>query len=1337
MVTKSLGSLARRLTAPPDSLAPAQAQPARALLAVAWLLIVLVPAGVLLSIWLSPESAAWLAVVAAIVLAIWAAILGLVKRGHVSVASHAMVLGLWLVATLQAWLGGGLYTAAYAGYLPLVVLAGTFLGGRAMAGVAAASILAGAAMLTLDALGWMPAARYEATAAIYWIVVSIYTIVMAGVIFYNKWVARQALAEAQAELAERARAEQSLSESERRFAALFEYGPVPNSLVRLSDNHILDVNLAWQELWGIARTEAVGKTALELGLWLNPDDRVSMMERLHARRQVTDFAAVLRSQARGERHILLSVRLLTVNGDECMILQLVDVTERRELESRLREANERFDQIASNVPEVFWMYDIRLRRPVYVSPAFERIWGWSDPGLERFAQRFAESIFPEDRTAVRATLERRDQGQPTEAEYRIVRPDGAVRWVSERSVPVCDDSGSLLQTVGIITDVTERRHADALQGAIYRIVMAAQTAESLAALYPAVHREVAQVMTADSFYIALYDEGSDLVEIPYWVDKIDAEPAPFHPAGTLTGYVLRTQRPLLYRGDVAEVDAALVGTMPKVWLGAPLMVDGRVFGVIATWDYTDAGAYTERDRLVWEFVSSQVAASISRKQAEIALRESEEKYRSLLASLDNMIASIDRAGRILYLNDTAARFLGDAPAASVIGRTMHDVFPAPVAERQMDVVRHVIREAQPLLVPEMLSTVVSGDRWFRVSAMPVHDHTGQVVYALINGTDIHDLKMGEVALRRQLDIQQVVATIAQQFVGLDGQNRNRVIREMLARLGTQCEVDRCYLVLFDEARDEVTYGHEWCADGIAPSLAFGQRIAVAARSPLSPPLLQGEVVNVARVADLPADTPELAYISADGILSFLLLPLTSKAGTLGIIGFSNVRTERLWQEWEINLLTIVGRIVADGLEHLQREQEVVELNQSLENRVQERTEELRQSRDELSAANVALQNASRTKDEFLANMSHELRTPLNGVLTSTEMLLMEIRGPLNEHQRRLLEIAETSGRHLLSLINDVLDLAKVGAGRLEVNPEPVVIEDLCQACLVFVKGPAGKNSVTLHFLPDPLAVTMQADPRRLKQMLVNLLSNAVKFTPAHGEVTLQVRADEDARQIEFAVSDTGIGIAPEDVQHLFKPFTQVDGSLTRRYEGTGLGLALVKELATLHGGDVYVTSEVGKGSCFTICLPWHGASELPTSTAVEAGDGAEQTPHAGSAISRGTVLLVEDHEVNRLVMGEYLASIGYTVIYAEDGEVALELAEQSGPDIILMDIQLPGMSGFDAIAQLRAHPCFAATPIFALTALAMAGDRERCLAAGATGYVSKPVALSDLARLMQEHLVQD
>ncbi|MCB0048792.1 MAG: hypothetical protein KDE24_04485, partial [Caldilinea sp.] len=182
--------------------------------------------------------------------------------------------------------------------------------------------------------------------------------------------------------------------------------------------------------------------------------------------------------------------------------------------------------------------------------------------------------------------------------------------------------------------------------------------------------------------------------------------------------------------------------------------------------------------------------------------------------------------------------------------------------------------------------------------------------------------------------------------------------------------------------------------------AFGQRIAVAARSPLSPPLLQGEVVNVARVADLPADTPELAYISADGILSFLLLPLTSKAGTLGIIGFSNVRTERLWQEWEINLLTIVGRIVADGLEHLQREQEVVELNQSLENRVQERTEELRQSRDELSAANVALQNASRTKDEFLANMSHELRTPLNGVLTSTEMLLMEIRGPLNEHQRR-------------------------------------------------------------------------------------------------------------------------------------------------------------------------------------------------------------------------------------------------------------------------------------------------------------------------------------------------
>ncbi len=1207
MVKKSLVSLVQRLTAAPDSLEPAQAQPARALLAVAWLLIVLIPAAVILSAWLSPGQSAWLAVVAAIIIAVWVATLVLVKRGHIMLAGRAMIAGLWLVATIQAWLSGGLQTAAYVGYLPLVVLAGTFLGGRAMAVVTGASLLAGAAMALLNAWGWMPAARFQPTPTIYWAVVSIYTVVMAGVIFYNNWVAQHALADARAELAERERAEESLGESNRRFAALFEHGALPHSLVRLSDNCILDVNLAWQELLGIDHAEAIGKTTLELGLWVNPERRTQMMEMLRAGRQVTDFEAVLRSRTIGDRHLLLSARQITLQGEACMVLQLVDVTERRELESRLREANERFGQIADNVPEVFWMFDVESGKPAYISPAFERIWGWQDPGLEQHGRRYIESIHPDDRQSIGAILARRDRGQPTELEYRVVRPDGAIRWVRERSDPVFDASGKLLRTVGIASDITERRYVEALQNAVYRIAIAAQTVESLAALFPAIHREVAQVMAADSFYIAIYDERTDLVDVPYWVDEIDEMPAPFHPGKSLTGYVLRTRQSLLYRVDIDDVDVTGIGTIPKVWLGAPLAVGERVFGVIATWHYTDAEAYTERDRQVWDFVSSQVATAISRKQAEIALRQ-------------------------------------------------------------------------------------------------------------------------------QLEIQKVVAEIAQQLVGIDGQNRDRVLQEALALLGRQVDVDRCYLVCFDEARGEVKNGHEWCAEGISPSQTFGQQMAVTANSPLTPPLLSGEVVNVSRLADLPADAPELALLRADGVRSFLLLPLTSKLGTLGIMGLSSVRQERTWQEWEVNLMTIVGRIVADSLEHLKNEQDILDLNQLLESRVRERTEELRQSRDALSSTLEALRRAAQAKDEFLANMSHELRTPLNGILTSTEMLLTEIRGPLNDRQRRLLGIVESSGQHLLSLINDVLDLAKVEAGRIEIHPETVVIDDVCQACLVFVKEPALKNGVALHFVPDPRAVTMQADARRLKQMLVNLLSNAVKFTPAQGHVTLQVRADARAGRIEFVVSDTGIGIAPEDLRRLFMPFTQVDSSLTRRYEGTGLGLVLVKDLAALHGGEVRVTSEVGKGSCFTICLPWCDGPDMPTATAADAGEDADKPADVVLAPSKGTVLLADDHDVNRTVVADYLAGIGYTVVGAQNGQEALDLAEQTGPDIILMDIQLPGISGLDAIAALRARPRFATTPILALTALAMAGDRERCLAAGATGYVSKPVALSELARLVQEHL---
>jgi len=253
---------------------------------------------------------------------------------------------------------------------------------------------------------------------------------------------------------------------------------------------------------------------------------------------------------------------------------------------------------------------------------------------------------------------------------------------------------------------------------------------------------------------------------------------------------------------------------------------------------------------------------------------------------------------------------------------------------------------------------------------------------------------------------------------------------------------------------------------------------------------------------------------------------------------------------------------------------------------------LRQSRDELSAANVALAKAARLKDEFLANMSHELRTPLTGILNLAEALQEQIYGPLTEKQLKSLQTIEESGRHLLDLIDDILDLSKIEAGQLELQLEQCAVVDVCRSSLQLIGSMAHKKHQQVSFVINSPAIQLHADARRLKQMLFNLLGNAVKFTATGGHIGLQVEGDSEAGVVRFSVWDTGIGIAAEDLGKLFRPFTQLDSRLSRQYSGTGLGLSLVQRMADLHGGSVSVESKPGQGSRFTITLPW----SLPTAT---------------------------------------------------------------------------------------------------------------------------------------------
>jgi CheY-like chemotaxis protein len=260
------------------------------------------------------------------------------------------------------------------------------------------------------------------------------------------------------------------------------------------------------------------------------------------------------------------------------------------------------------------------------------------------------------------------------------------------------------------------------------------------------------------------------------------------------------------------------------------------------------------------------------------------------------------------------------------------------------------------------------------------------------------------------------------------------------------------------------------------------------------------------------------------------------------------------------------------------------------------------------------------------------------------------------------------------------------------------------------------------------------DERRLKQILVNLLSNAVKFTPAGGKLGLDVRGDQSEKQIMFTVWDHGIGIGENDLTRLFEPFVQLDSSLSREATGTGLGLALVAQMVRLHGGSVRVESKLNEGSRFTVTLPWEPT--LATDADLRLKSTGKFRAIRPESKDKPIILLIEDTKEATVMVTDYLQSVGYQVISARDALTGIEMARSTRPDLILMDIQLPGMDGLDATRRLRADPDFRTLPIIALTALAMPGDRERCLAAGANDYVTKPVSLKELAKLIESYLLR-
>jgi len=352
-----------------------------------------------------------------------------------------------------------------------------------------------------------------------------------------------------------------------------------------------------------------------------------------------------------------------------------------------------------------------------------------------------------------------------------------------------------------------------------------------------------------------------------------------------------------------------------------------------------------------------------------------------------------------------------------------------------------------------------------------------------------------------------------------------------------------------------------------------------------------------------------------------------------------------------------------------------------------RADEIRRRSAELETQNRRIQEASRLKSEFLANMSHELRTPLNAILGFAELLHDGQVDPASPTHKEFLGDILSSGRHLLQLINDVLDLAKVEAGKLEFRPEPVTAAKLVGEVLAILRTTAAQKQIRMETQLDPGVAELTVDPARLKQVAYNYLSNALKFTPIGGSVTLRVKADGDAK-FRLEVQDTGIGISPDDLGRLFVEFQQLEAGAAKRHQGTGLGLALTRRLVEAQGGSVGVRSTVGGGSTFHACLPRHAVASPRTRTPV-----VFPAFHVGAR----TILVVEDDVRDQAQLVSTLGDAGYAVEIAGTGGEAIKCWRRRGYDAATIDLLLPDMSGLELLAALHSESTNKHTPIIVVT----------------------------------------